>query len=350
MNKSAFFTIVLLLAYAAYAQERKNACTKYDETHLDACASGREAVWAYDFSDPEVNGGQTVQSWGFKNTQAAERDRDFNKKWCDIIARWDHTSCRNAYGEPYCAACAPGAIRQGALSQEQQVWLEKSNLVIERWELQSARAIIKFASENPQPNPYSSVGSVLRDYTSALRDALKDLIRLRRAMQQVYTGVKGFTANIQPAIDALQNDENRIDTADANYQQSGLAPPPANYGTAGNWMDESVTVGGNRISQVINVSGDEVVVSQRAGSAAPGRTETWSVSSGALRIATLQIGQFGGYYSLTFTLRPGNTARHTQQFGSGRPITSNEQRVEMDFQAEADARAAAATLCPGGTF
>jgi hypothetical protein len=349
VKRVASFVLVFLLAYASPAQERKNACTQYDETHLDACVSGRQGVWAYDFSGPDT-GGQVVQSGGFTSARSAQSDRDSAQRLCSVLDRYfNHTGCQTNYGSPYCAACAPGAPRQGSLPQESQVWLEKSNLVIGQWEQQSAQALRIFASENPQPNPYSNVGSVLSDYTTALRDAVTDLIHLRQAMQPIYAGIAGFGASIQPAIDALQNDENRVQTAQASYQQALSAPPAASYGAAGNWNNESVTVGGNLVSQAITVSGPDVSVTQRTGNAGSGKTDTWSVSSQALRTASVQLGRYGNYYALTFTLRQG-TARHSQQFGAMSPITTNAQQVEMDFPSEADARAAAAALCPGATF
>jgi hypothetical protein len=119
MKNAAILVVILLTAFAVRADERKNACTKYDETHLDACASGKEAVWAYDFHGPDTNG-QIVQSTGYKTELAAAQDRDSAKKLCDTVDRYfSHTSCRTTYGEPYCAACGPGASREGPLQQEQ---------------------------------------------------------------------------------------------------------------------------------------------------------------------------------------------------------------------------------------
>ena len=127
--------------------------------------------------------------------------------------------------------------------------------------------------------------------------------------------------------------------------RSLLASPPVSYSAGGTWNNESVLVGGSRISQVINASGGDVKVTQRVGNGGSGRIETWSVSSQALRTASVRLGRFGSYYSLTFILHQG-TARHSQQFGAASPITTNDLRVEMDFPSEADARAAAAALCP----
>jgi len=226
VTKSVILALTVLIACAAYAQERKNACTKYDETHLQACASGRDPVWAYDVKGPDTNG-QIVQSTGYRTAQAAEQDRDAAKKLCDTVDRYfDHTSCRTTYGTPYCAACGTGASREGSLQPEQEVNLEKAHLVLDRWRSQVVSATRTMLRDNPSANPLRNTGKVLRDYTAALRDATKDAIRLQRVLQNGSGGVNTLSADLQPAIDALQNDISGIQTVQRDYEQSLQSQPP----------------------------------------------------------------------------------------------------------------------------
>ncbi|HLY39637.1 MAG TPA: hypothetical protein VKR52_00430 [Terracidiphilus sp.] len=250
MRKTAIVAAILISASGAFAQPRKNACTKYDEAHLDACASGKEAVWAYDFSGPDTNG-QTVQSAAFKSSGAAQSDRDAAKRLCDAVDRyWNHTSCRTTYGAPYCAACGQGASRSGSFQPEQEVTLEKAHLVLDRWRSQVASATRMMLRDNASANPLRNVGKVLRDYAGALKDASRDAVRLQRIMQSVSAGAASLTSSLQPAVNTLQNDLNTVQTAQGNYVQAlqqpqQPTPPPitesegcieASYGAPGNWL------------------------------------------------------------------------------------------------------------------
>jgi hypothetical protein len=336
--------LLILLPGAGLGQARKNACTKYDETHLDACVSGQQGVWAYDLSGPDTSG-QVVQSSGFTTSQSAERDREAALKLCETLDEYfNHSHCRSTYGPPYCAACGSSTQYTKHPPAEEQVWLEKSNLLLDQWELQAAAAIKIFSAENPSPNPYGNVGTVLGDYANALKDAVSDTIRLRRILQNLNAGTSEISTQLREAIDNLQQDQSRVQTTQAHYQNATAnAPviPPAASAPSGEWLSEQVDINGQQIMQNISVAGSQVTITQNATSGLSG--QTYTIPRSDLNGSTSSIRQQGSAWIVSVTMSRRTASLHIYG-SSGNTDNETVSRFELFFSTQANAQAAANDL------
>jgi len=347
LRSAMFVALLFSLAGGAFAQARKNACTKYDETHLDACASGKQPVWAYDFSGPDTSG-QIVQSTGFNTAQSAERDRKAAQKLCEMLDEYfNHTHCRTTYDPPYCAACDPAAQYTKQPPAEEQVWLEKSSLLLDQWQAQAAAAIKTFATENPTPNPYANVGSVLRDYANALKDAVRDTIRLRMALQNLRGGVSLISSQLQQAVNSFQQDQSLVQTAQTRYRSavpSQPAAPPAANVPSGAWIGQQVDVNGQQTVQNITVTGDQITIVQNAVSGSSG--QTYIVPHADLSASTVSIRQQGSAWIASVTMSRRSARLHI--YGSnGYTDDETVSRFELFFADQDDAQAAVQSLISG---